>query len=218
LRRDWHLFTENVALQVNGWTPDEARRFGEHLRANVDYRTARHYLAFFGGVDVSDELSLMDIPVLVVHHKALRYMTLDSSADLASMIPGAQLLPLEGLFSESTGALADALIAFFSDSDAQSDTVSYRRRTDGPTSGQLRPPPLVAQPNGTRRAPRPDALSDRELEVLQLIAGGLSNQQIAVSLAISLNTVFRHVSHIYEKTGATNRVEAAAYARTRDPS
>ena len=58
----------------------------------------------------------------------------------------------------------------------------------------------------------PDGLSEREGEVLRLIAAGKSNQQIADSLVISLNTVARHVAHILDKTGAANRTEAAAYA------
>jgi DNA-binding CsgD family transcriptional regulator len=59
----------------------------------------------------------------------------------------------------------------------------------------------------------PPGLSLRELEVLRLLAVGRSNQQIADELVISRNTVRRHVSNIFDKTGATNRVEASTYAR-----
>ena len=58
----------------------------------------------------------------------------------------------------------------------------------------------------------PDGLTHREVEVLRLIAGGRSNQDIAEGLVISVNTVFRHVSNIFSKTGASNRTEAATYA------
>jgi NarL family two-component system response regulator LiaR len=47
---------------------------------------------------------------------------------------------------------------------------------------------------------------------LRLIAAGKSNQQIADELFISLNTVTHHVSNIFNKSGAANRTEAAAYA------
>jgi DNA-binding CsgD family transcriptional regulator len=57
-----------------------------------------------------------------------------------------------------------------------------------------------------------DRLSSREIEVLRLIAAGKSNAQIAGDLVISQNTVIRHVSNIYAKTGAANRAEATAYA------
>jgi DNA-binding CsgD family transcriptional regulator len=58
----------------------------------------------------------------------------------------------------------------------------------------------------------PGGLSAREVEVLRLVAAGKSNQQIADELVISLNTVARHVSNIFGKTGVRNRVEAASYA------
>ena len=62
-------------------------------------------------------------------------------------------------------------------------------------------------------APRyPAGLTEREVEVLRLIAAGKSNREIAEELVISLNTVFRHVSNIFTKIGAANRVEAASYA------
>jgi DNA-binding CsgD family transcriptional regulator len=57
-----------------------------------------------------------------------------------------------------------------------------------------------------------DRLSPREVEVLRLIASGRSNREIARSLVISLNTVARHISNIFDKLGAANRTEAAAYA------
>ena len=55
-------------------------------------------------------------------------------------------------------------------------------------------------------------LSTREIEVLRLLAAGKSNAQIADELVISVNTVNRHVSNIYAKTGAANRAEAIGYA------
>jgi LuxR family maltose regulon positive regulatory protein len=57
------------------------------------------------------------------------------------------------------------------------------------------------------------ALSDRELEVLVLLAAGKQNQDIADELHMALNTVKKHVTHIFEKLGATNRTEATARAR-----
>jgi DNA-binding NarL/FixJ family response regulator len=64
-----------------------------------------------------------------------------------------------------------------------------------------------------RESPEKDVLSSREAEVLRLLAAGRSNQQIADELVISLNTVRRHVSNIFDKTSTANRTEAAGYAR-----
>jgi predicted ATPase/class 3 adenylate cyclase/DNA-binding CsgD family transcriptional regulator len=55
-------------------------------------------------------------------------------------------------------------------------------------------------------------LSQREVEVLRLLAAGRSNRDIADALCISLNTVATHVRNILTKTGTANRTEAASYA------
>jgi LuxR family maltose regulon positive regulatory protein len=55
-------------------------------------------------------------------------------------------------------------------------------------------------------------LSEREIEVVQLIARGLTNQEIAARLFLSLNTVKVHTRNIYGKLGVNNRTQAAARA------
>ena len=58
-----------------------------------------------------------------------------------------------------------------------------------------------------------EPLSARELEVLRLVAQGLTNQQIAERLVISIRTVKKHVENIHGKLGVQNRTQAAAKAR-----
>jgi LuxR family maltose regulon positive regulatory protein len=58
-----------------------------------------------------------------------------------------------------------------------------------------------------------EPLSDRELEVLKLLAAGSSNRQIADELVVALDTVKKHVSHILDKLGAGNRTQAVTRAR-----
>jgi DNA-binding CsgD family transcriptional regulator len=58
----------------------------------------------------------------------------------------------------------------------------------------------------------PDGLTQREVEVLRLIALGRNNREVAEELVISLRTVAHHVTSILTKTGAANRTEAARYA------
>ena len=57
-----------------------------------------------------------------------------------------------------------------------------------------------------------EPLSEREIEVLQLIANGLSNQEIARHLHISLSTVKGHTSNIYGKLGVHKRTQAVSKA------
>ena len=70
--------------------------------------------------------------------------------------------------------------------------------------------------SGTARAAVPglvEQLTSRELEVLQMLAAGRSNQAIASELVITLDTVKKHVSHVLGKLGAANRTEAVTRAR-----
>lgn len=59
----------------------------------------------------------------------------------------------------------------------------------------------------------PGALTTRELEVLTLIADGLTNAEIAVQLYIGVSTVKRHINHIYDKLDVKNRTQAIARSR-----
>ena len=59
--------------------------------------------------------------------------------------------------------------------------------------------------------PRTD-LSEREVEIIELVAMGLTNQEIAGRLTISKRTVDNHVSNIFTKTGAKNRVALLNWA------
>jgi len=61
-----------------------------------------------------------------------------------------------------------------------------------------------------------EPLTKRELQVLRLLAQGASNQEIAQELVIALDTVKRHVSHIFSKLGVNNRVQAVRQARECD--
>jgi LuxR family maltose regulon positive regulatory protein len=77
--------------------------------------------------------------------------------------------------------------------------------------------------SGESDKPAPEAaqalvepLTERELEVLRLIAAGLSNQEIALELVVALSTVKTHINHIYGKLDAKSRTQAVAKARELD--
>jgi DNA-binding NarL/FixJ family response regulator len=81
--------------------------------------------------------------------------------------------------------------------------------------GQEGRPPHLEEPAsraGEDQAfPSPE-LTRREVEVLHLLAGGASNQEIAATLVISVHTVERHLANIYAKIGARRRADATRYA------
>lgn len=58
-----------------------------------------------------------------------------------------------------------------------------------------------------------DPLSQRELEVLRLIVEGATNKEIAAELVLTVNTVKRHISNIFDKLQVRNRAQAIAQAR-----
>jgi HD-GYP domain-containing protein (c-di-GMP phosphodiesterase class II) len=70
----------------------------------------------------------------------------------------------------------------------------------------------AGQPAARRRDTWPAGLSDREVEVLRLIARGQTNKQVAASLCLSAKTVGRHVENLYAKIGAGSRAAAALFA------
>jgi LuxR family maltose regulon positive regulatory protein len=72
---------------------------------------------------------------------------------------------------------------------------------------------MEVPPPSLHTQPLIEPLSERELEVLQLLADGLTNQEIAQALCVSVNTVKTHLKNIYGKLGVHSRREAAAKAR-----
>ena len=125
----------------------------------------------------------------------------------------------------------EGFIRTFVDEDTAMETLLYRLRVQerrkGPTPyldtllAAFSPESATHQPlrqsdqskgRNTKQS-LVEPLSERELEVLHLLANGYSNQEIAEVLVIALDTVKRHVTHIFEKLGVHNRVQAVARAR-----
>jgi two-component system response regulator DevR len=74
----------------------------------------------------------------------------------------------------------------------------------------------VRQANAAHAATHFDGLTQQELSVLSLVAGGLTNRQIAAQLFLGEGTVRNYVSSILSKIGVSNRAEAAVYALKHD--
>jgi DNA-binding CsgD family transcriptional regulator/tetratricopeptide (TPR) repeat protein len=71
---------------------------------------------------------------------------------------------------------------------------------------------LPTQPGARPQMPLPAGLSQREAEVLRLVATGKSNREIAATLALSEKTIANHLTTIFNKTGSDNRAAAATFA------
>jgi pimeloyl-ACP methyl ester carboxylesterase/DNA-binding CsgD family transcriptional regulator len=140
--------------------------------------------------DVRPSLSSISAPTLILHRTGDQRYSLDQAREMADGIPGARFVELEGTdhlpYYEEPERILGLIEEF----------VTGRR----PTRAEK------------RTAPRPCQLTARELEVLELIATGKTNRQIANELFISPDTVSHHLRHIFTKTSSTNRTEASAYA------
>ncbi|HLZ69339.1 MAG TPA: helix-turn-helix transcriptional regulator [Dehalococcoidia bacterium] len=94
--------------------------------------------------------------------------------------------------------------------DGQLSRVGIRAAVQlGPVA---RSQPRVPERSASARQAAPNGLTPREREVLQLLAEGKSNHEIAATLVVSVRTVDHHLAKIYRKTGARGRVTAATYA------
>jgi len=74
-------------------------------------------------------------------------------------------------------------------------------------------PPVAARAAAWGRGELPGGLTERELEVLHLLAEGLSNKEIAQALSVTVRTANFHVGNILQKLGAISRVEAVVWAK-----
>ena len=94
------------------------------------------------------------------------------------------------------------------DESAASELAAARRtfrELGARTRQSARSPTLIAPTH-------PAGLTEREVEVLRLVASGRSNPQIAATLVLSEKTVARHLSNIFAKIDVTSRTAAAAFA------
>lgn len=118
---------------------------------------------------------------------------------------------------ESVLAALSAGAAGYLTKDAARDDI--RRALEAAIAGQSVLDPSVqatlvraARHGTTRPAVLPDGLTEREAEVLALIAAGLSNPEIATRLFVAEATVKTHVNRIFAKTASRDRAQAAVYA------
>jgi DNA-binding CsgD family transcriptional regulator/pimeloyl-ACP methyl ester carboxylesterase len=186
--RDWDYFLgTQVGLGVPG-AAEEAERLSQRvvgLKARVSQADYLKMAETFAASDISDLLARLAVPSLVLHPVNQRFVTQETSTKTAALIPGGRLAVLSGS-------------SFFGDPDQAWAAIENL---------------LAESPEPATESHAAHNLSAREVEVLRLVAAGKSNQEIADELVISLNTVNRHVSNIYAKTGAANRAQAAVFAR-----
>jgi DNA-binding CsgD family transcriptional regulator/pimeloyl-ACP methyl ester carboxylesterase len=183
-RENWDFFLGSLCPP--GIASEARRAMVDDFRRCVTLEDFNAWIQALAASDLSDELPQIRTPVLVMHPRDFTLPESQASMNVAALIPGARFIHLDGdsLFGNAAQGLR-AIDAFL----AETPHI--------PESGET----------------SDNRLSTRELEVLRLLARGKSNQQIADELVLSINTVRRHVSNIFDKTGVANRAQAVAYAR-----
>jgi LuxR family maltose regulon positive regulatory protein len=158
----------------------------------------------------------------IIEIEALRALALAAGGD--------QVAALDALAEALTLARPQGYVRVFADEGAPMHALLTQlaaHRDQQPTARGIGPgylealvrascPAHAAPPSGRVTAPPPglvEPLTDRETDVLRLIAAGKSNQRIAHELVVTLDTVKKHVSHVLGKLGAANRTEAVTRAR-----
>jgi len=137
-------------------------------------------------------------------HPSVQIVVLTTYSDDESVFAALQA-GARGYLTKDAGAdeIARAIDAVCG-GDAQLDPSVQRRLVDALATG--------AQPARRRRGDLPDGLTQREAEVLILIAGGRSNAEIARELFISEATVKTHINNLFAKAGLRDRAQAVTYA------
>jgi LuxR family maltose regulon positive regulatory protein len=149
--------------------------------------------------------------------QALAYQRLDEEPQtLAALSEAVRLGEPEGylrIFVEEGEAMA-ALLCKLQEEQRKVGPTAYLDRVLAafPKQSQMSPSLSKRSAKQSQSQPLQEPLSERELQVLQLLAKGAANQEIAQKLVITVDTVKRHMSHVLAKLGVQNRVQAVKRA------
>jgi pimeloyl-ACP methyl ester carboxylesterase/DNA-binding CsgD family transcriptional regulator len=170
-------------------TPEQYRWFTDLQRMSTTADNAVGLIRGFDAMDVSDLLPKISCPTLVMHARNDARVPFDEGRMIARSIPGAEFVPLESrnhILLEHQPAWKQ----FFAE---------IARFVHGQGKGSV----------ATAFA----ELTEREREVLELIARGLDNAQIASQLSLSVKTVRNHINNIFNKLDIPSRAQAIVRAR-----
>jgi pimeloyl-ACP methyl ester carboxylesterase/DNA-binding CsgD family transcriptional regulator len=181
-----------TSLMVPGGTAEQWRWFTDMMRNATSPQTALRMLRLWQTIDVTDLARQVRCPTLVLHSRRDAIVPYEEGKLMASLIPDAEFVPL--------------------------DSANHVILEDEPAWPQLRaelrrflPAPETAYAADPRAGF--DELTEREREVLELIAQGLGNDDIAQRLGISPKTVRNHITNIFGKLATTTRAQTIVRAR-----
>ncbi len=188
--RDEPSYRQMFSMQfMPGGTLEQINSFSELQRKSASPENAVRIASCLMSADVSESAKRVQCPTLILHARDDRRIPFSQALELAKTIPGARLVPLESI-NHVLLSSEPAFGQFFDELDA------------------FLPPCASAR----RKSVFPD-LTPREADVLEHIARGLDNAQIAAHLTLSEKTVRNHITRIFDKVGVENRSQAIVLAR-----
>jgi pimeloyl-ACP methyl ester carboxylesterase/DNA-binding CsgD family transcriptional regulator len=199
IRHGWgqenHAFRQvYTTLFIPGGTSEQVHWFNDLQRLSTSPEIAARLQEVSFTTDVSELAGQVKVPTLVLHGLQDAVVPFSEGRLVAALIPGARFVPLE---SQNH--------VLMEDEPAWGRFLAEMRSFLG-VGGD-------AQAGSAPKQPLFPELTPRELEVLDLIAQGLDNAQIAERLVVSHKTVRNHISHIFQKLMVRNRAQAIVLAR-----
>ncbi|MDX1417128.1 MAG: alpha/beta fold hydrolase [Candidatus Promineifilaceae bacterium] len=167
--------------------------WGKMLRQAASPGSVREVLEALREIDVRPVLPHVHVPALVLHRTGDRAIPIAGGRFLAQQLPNATFVELIGQDHWWWIGDADAVLQ------------EIERFLTHTTSQNM--------DENFAISPMVETLTEREMDVLQLLAVGYTNQQIADELFLTLGTVKTYTSHIYGKLNVSNRTQAITHAR-----
>jgi pimeloyl-ACP methyl ester carboxylesterase len=171
-------------LMLPDATPAQIEAFDEVQRRSCSAENAVRLMEAWARVDTSSRISFVRTPAVVCHARGDEAVPFEEGRFIATGLQGARLVPLEGR-----------------NHILMPEEQGWRQFLDE----------LDRLPQVARQSAGAD-LSERELQVLALVAEGLSNDEIAARLVLSARTVERHLSNVYAKWRLGGKAARAAAA------
>lgn len=172
---------------IPGGSLEQRHWFNELERVSTSPRNAARFMRVFNDIDVVALLPQVACPTLVLHSRREERVAFEEGKLIASLIPDARFVPL------------DSRNHLLLESEPE-----WRRWLDEVLSFLPQPP---------RHEPALDALTSRERDLLELIAQGRDNGQIAATLGLREKTVRNHITRIFAKLEVDNRSRAIVLSR-----
>ena len=176
-----------------GGTVEHWRSWCDFQRAATSAETAARMLEIGWNADVREAARRIKCPVLILHPEGDQVVPIEEGRALVSLIPGSRFIEID---SENHMPLADE--------------PAWPRLVSEIRSFLAEPAPAI--PARSHELPL-DELTPRELSVLEGIAEGMDNAELAASLGVSEKTVRNHITRIFDKIRVKHRYEAIVLAR-----